>query len=880
MEQPPFIARRAELQQLVDTFADVRRLRRGGIAVVHGGKGTGTSRLAAELSSDLARRSVAHRLLVGHSSRTAPIAYGALVGVLRDLPGGADGWLAEAAAVAAWNPDHTETTLLAGALRRLVGAAQEHALLVVLDEFDAADASTRRLIEGLAPLIADQPILLLCAGRSLSGGHAPVAGTLSPPAIVVPPMSNDELGRLFDAVDGTDPTSRALIVDLAAGRPDMLVSLARAARLEHGMAILLSAVSPHADRAVAAASLAAGCLSVAELGEVTGCTSAEVAQLVAIGALAEIRGGGASAGGPWLDAGGPWLDAARHSLGTSWGALAAQVAVALPPTAPAALRARAWEAAGDAALAAGEYERAAHEAFQRYAMATAAAALRRAVALGGPTVLQRCGRLAAEWSLSAGDRAEACDLAAALLPLVPRADAETQVALHVLRHHGLFELDDPGADAALDAALAIGGSSAAAANAIEVDVHRLLQRDVAAARRRADDAVHCAADSGVAAAMAAALGVQALVEGFAGNFEGSLHLFGRAMLEAEAAGAIGVESRISSNRLYVLWLAGRPADLEREAALEVDRRIRYGLASVVDHVTSMRGIALAQLGRLEEARAALQATLALYGAAVVCATAELTIATLDIIEGRPAEARRAADAVSGRKVASVQEVAAELVLCNCALAAADGRWKAAAALAAEGLAAAGVHDVSYARVLLATTRAATMAGLPLPVLDQRPTTGRELFAIAAELAALHSGQALDHAAATAAWLQIPAPLEAWRCRFIAAAHAGDLAALEVLVEDAKQLGAGGLAAQADAAWRNAGGRRTSRRGSGELTDREVDVLQLVAEGLTNKAIASLLHLSPRTVGVHLEHCFTKLAIGTRSGAVQEAMRRGILRPPA
>ena len=64
-----------------------------------------------------------------------------------------------------------------------------------------------------------------------------------------------------------------------------------------------------------------------------------------------------------------------------------------------------------------------------------------------------------------------------------------------------------------------------------------------------------------------------------------------------------------------------------------------------------------------------------------------------------------------------------------------------------------------------------------------------------------------------------------------------------------------------------------------LTDREADVLRLVADGLTNKQIAARLHLSPRTVGVHLEHCFGKLEVGTRSAAVQEAMRRGVLRPP-
>lgn len=873
MEQPPFIARRVELQVLVERFDDALRLRRGGTVVVHGDEGAGASRLAAQLGDELSRRGIEHRLLAGRCSRSAPIAYGALVGVLRDLPGAADGWLAEAAAVAAWNPDHAATTLLAGAARRLVEAARDQPMLVVFDEFDAADASTKRLVDGLGSLIADQRILLVCAGRSAADGRPPATGTVSPPAVAVPAMTNDELGELFDALDGTEKASRAQVVHLAAGRPDMLLALARAARLDEGLMMLLATIAPHADRAVAVASLAAGWLSTAALAELTDCTPDQLAQLVRAGALHDTDDG-------TLSATGPWANAARHGLGASWPALAAQVAAVLPTTAPSALRAAAWEAAGNAVAAAAEHERAAHEAYQRHGIATAAEALRRAIELGGSDVLLRSGRLAAEWSLSAGDRVETRNLADTLLPLLPRADVETLVALHVLRHHALFELDDPGADAALDAALALGGTSVASTNALEVDVHRLLQRDVDAAQRRAVDAVQSALACGAAESIAAALGVQALVEGFAGRFDQSLDLFGQAMLQAEAAGAIAVESRVASNRLYVLWLAGRPTDLEREAALELARRLSRGLASVADHVASMRGIALAQLGRLAEARTVLQEAIALNGAAAVRATAELTIASLDIVEGRVTEARRAVRSVAGRGVAGLQEVATEVVLCNYALAAAEGRWTAAAALAAGGHVVAAGHEVSQARMLLAETRAATLAGLPLPTPDQRPAFGRELSAIAAERAALQSGGASDHNAAVEAWLQLPAPIEAWRCRFVAAARNQDLAALELLTEDAERLGAAGLAGQAGAAWRNAGGRRAPRRAGGELTDREVDVLQLVAEGLTNKEIAARLHLSPRTVGVHLEHCFTKLVVGTRGAAVQEAMRRGIVRPPA
>ena len=52
-----------------------------------------------------------------------------------------------------------------------------------------------------------------------------------------------------------------------------------------------------------------------------------------------------------------------------------------------------------------------------------------------------------------------------------------------------------------------------------------------------------------------------------------------------------------------------------------------------------------------------------------------------------------------------------------------------------------------------------------------------------------------------------------------------------------------------------------------LTNRELDVLQLVAEGLTNRQIARALFISPATVRTHLEHVYEKLGVRTRTAAV-------------
>ena len=61
-----------------------------------------------------------------------------------------------------------------------------------------------------------------------------------------------------------------------------------------------------------------------------------------------------------------------------------------------------------------------------------------------------------------------------------------------------------------------------------------------------------------------------------------------------------------------------------------------------------------------------------------------------------------------------------------------------------------------------------------------------------------------------------------------------------------------------------------------LTDREIQVLQLVATGRTNREIAGALFISPDTVKTHLEHIFQKLNATDRTAAVAEAFRRRLI----
>ena len=62
-----------------------------------------------------------------------------------------------------------------------------------------------------------------------------------------------------------------------------------------------------------------------------------------------------------------------------------------------------------------------------------------------------------------------------------------------------------------------------------------------------------------------------------------------------------------------------------------------------------------------------------------------------------------------------------------------------------------------------------------------------------------------------------------------------------------------------------------------LSDREVEVLRLLARGLSNRQIAAALVISPRTAEHHVQHIYTKIGVSTRAAAAMFAMEHGLLR---
>jgi DNA-binding NarL/FixJ family response regulator len=61
-----------------------------------------------------------------------------------------------------------------------------------------------------------------------------------------------------------------------------------------------------------------------------------------------------------------------------------------------------------------------------------------------------------------------------------------------------------------------------------------------------------------------------------------------------------------------------------------------------------------------------------------------------------------------------------------------------------------------------------------------------------------------------------------------------------------------------------------------LSAREMEMMKLLATGMSNKEIADKLYLSLRTVKAHMSNIFTKMTVASRSEALVEALRKGLL----
>ena len=109
-------------------------------------------------------------------------------------------------------------------------------------------------------------------------------------------------------------------------------------------------------------------------------------------------------------------------------------------------------------------------------------------------------------------------------------------------------------------------------------------------------------------------------------------------------------------------------------------------------------------------------------------------------------------------------------------------------------------------------------------------------------------------------------------------HRAARSAAEAAADMQQEVRAGRLDADAVSAVLQAAGHRLPRRqeGVGGLTGREIEVLILLARGLSNREIGAQLVITPKTAGNHVEHIYAKIGASNRAAAAMFAVQHGLL----
>ena len=129
------------------------------------------------------------------------------------------------------------------------------------------------------------------------------------------------------------------------------------------------------------------------------------------------------------------------------------------------------------------------------------------------------------------------------------------------------------------------------------------------------------------------------------------------------------------------------------------------------------------------------------------------------------------------------------------------------------------------------------------------------------------------------WRDLEAPYEAARVRIaiaLACRALGDDDGAEMELDAARSVFEG-LAASPDLGRVVELSQVAALRAAGDLTQREVEVLSLIATGKTNRAIATELVISEKTVASHVSHIFTKLGLTSRAAATAYAYEHDLVR---
>jgi len=206
-----------------------------------------------------------------------------------------------------------------------------------------------------------------------------------------------------------------------------------------------------------------------------------------------------------------------------------------------------------------------------------------------------------------------------------------------------------------------------------------------------------------------------------------------------------------------------------------------------------------------------------------------------------------------------------------------------------------LHDLGRAGVPSGTWEKATPLGSAEqerirlhPYYTERILARSEPLAAVAAIAGRHH-ERLDgsgyHRGASSRDLSMPARVlaaaDAYQTKIEARPHREALTADQAdafLVEEAAsgRLDADGVRAVLDAA--GASTSTVARTVPAGLTERELEVLRLMAEGCSNREVAERLVISPRTAEHHVQHIYEKIGVSTRAGAVMFALEHDLLLP--
>jgi DNA-binding CsgD family transcriptional regulator len=346
---------------------------------------------------------------------------------------------------------------------------------------------------------------------------------------------------------------------------------------------------------------------------------------------------------------------------------------------------------------------------------------------------------------------------------------------------------------------------------------------------------------------------------FNGGDEDPEPLLRQAEAEAERRGLEMVKAKLHSSWLQWAMLAG---DLDR-AEIEVERGQRYGNDVMEYHAfTNIEGHLALERGDLERADDALQASLEMA-----------RMNSKQLVWARLLAVAVAAERGPEPVRAALGELREAMLSLHPLFEHYWGEQQVTAAL-----------DALRADLPTSEVRAFLTATVPADLNDSE----RHVAWLAHAEGALravegdHAGAIVEYRRSLAA-ARPPRPAH-WR----AEAHLG--LARSLLALDDRE-GATAEASTALDLLRQWPGRRRERAeallrrlatrsgpGDGDLTNRELEVLRLIADGMTNRQVADELYISIRTAGVHVSNILAKTGAATRTEAAAWARRKGLLDP--